>query len=106
MSASAICPVIHHFIGGTYCKEMHFGAGERLASHRHKYDHMAILVSGRVRVVLDGREQEISGFCVLNVPAGQEHGMIAVTDVHWLCIHATAVADPEKIDAALVEEVG
>lgn len=102
----AVPEVTLHLIGGTYCKEMRIPAGMRLVSHKHKYDHMAVLVSGRVRVVLDGLEQNVDGPRVLNIPAGIEHGMVAITEVVWLCIHATHVADPEKVDETLIEDAG
>lgn len=95
-------PVEHHFGGGVCIKSIRVSAGEVVVQHRHNYDHLSYLVHGTVDVAVDGVVSSHTGPCALTIEAGKHHGVRAVTDAIWLCIHATEVADPEHIDEVLV----
>jgi hypothetical protein len=45
-----------------------------------------------------------SGFAILNILADKPHGIKALEDSVWLCVHATDETDPEKIDETLIKE--
>jgi quercetin dioxygenase-like cupin family protein len=91
--------IAHHFVGGLYAKETHIPAGKWLAQHEHEYEHLAALMSGTALVEVDGAEQEHSAPKMLTIAAGKVHKVTAVTDVVWACLHATALTDPDEIDA-------
>jgi len=95
--------VHHHFSSGVYAKEVTIPAGMTLVQHRHKFDHMSVLASGTAMVSVGGKSAQFVGPAVLNIAAGQIHAVTAVTEVVWLCIHATDEVDPEKIDHEIVE---
>ncbi len=40
--------VIHHFGSGMYIKETRFKAGDWGEKHTHSFDHLSVLVSGRI----------------------------------------------------------
>jgi len=92
----------HRFGGGVYIKETHFLAGESGEKHIHDYDHLSYLVSGRVELKVDGVTVRLEGPKTLTIEAGKSHQVTALTNVTWLCIHATECTDPEKVDGVLL----
>lgn len=96
-------PVIsHHFGGGVYAKAAHAPAGMVLVQHKHVHDHLSILASGTVEVVVDNERREITAPACLTIEAGKHHGIKALTDVVWYCIHATDCTDAEQVDNVLI----
>jgi quercetin dioxygenase-like cupin family protein len=94
--------VQHHFGGGVYAKAVHIPAGYVLVQHKHKFDHLSVLASGIVVLDADGFRSEVKGPCCLNIKAGIHHGVKAVTDAVWYCIHASNEDSPEAADSELV----
>lgn len=92
----------HHFGGKAYVKETHIKAGEILVQHKHEYDHLSFLVSGIVEVQVDGVKTAITGPVGLTIEAGKHHGVKALTDTVWLCIHGTECTDPAEVDEVLI----
>ena len=88
----------HHFGGNTYIREESFKAGALMMQHVHKDDHQSILGCGDALLILDGVVTELTGPCVVFIPAGKRHALKAVTDVTWFCIRGTEETDPQKID--------
>lgn len=93
--------IVHHFVGGLYCKETHIPAGVKLTQHVHAFDHLSILATGRVLVTVDGEDTEHTGPAFLTIKAGKAHEVTALTDTVWACLHATDCTDPEHVDKAL-----
>ena len=93
----------HHFAGGLYAKETAFPAGSILVQHRHHYDHFALLASGMVEIEVDGQRSIAHAPQLLTIRAHQHHGVKALTDVVWFCIHATGETDPAHVDEVLIE---
>lgn len=104
--------ITHHFGGGVYAKETLVKAGQILVQHKHAHDHLSILASGKVEMLVDGVRSEITGPVCVTIRAGRYHGIKALTDVAWYCIHATDCIDPEHVDEVIVtsdsdpEEIG
>jgi quercetin dioxygenase-like cupin family protein len=96
--------ILHHFSDGVYARQMTLKAGHEVDTHEHKYSHLAILGSGSVIVEVDGEMEKRDGPCVIDIEAGKKHRIQALTDVVWFCVHATDVADPEKMDEVLIKE--
>ena len=92
----------HHFAAGLYAKETSIPAGMVLVQHRHRDDHLSILASGTVELEVDGQNTTHVGPACLTIKAGQHHGIKALTDAVWFCIHATDCDDPEKVDQLLI----
>ena len=94
----------HHFIAKEiYAKRAHIKAGSSLVQHTHPYDHAAALVSGTVRMDVDGLSHTETGPKMLLITAGQAHGITALTDVVWHCLHITADTDPMTVDATILK---
>lgn len=97
-------PLAHHFAGQLYAKETSFAAGSILVQHRHHYDHFAVLAAGSVEIEVDGRRSILHAPELVTIRAHEHHGVKALTDVVWFCIHATSETDPAHVDEVLIEQ--
>lgn len=94
--------ISHHFGGGMYIKATRFKAGDFAVKHKHSFEHLSVLVSGRVKLTVDNVSVEHEGFKILTVLADKLHQVECLTDTVWLCCHATECTDPEMIDHELI----
>lgn len=94
--------IVHHFGGGVYSKETHVQAGQILVQHKHEHDHLSILASGSVELMVDGVRSVLAAPACLTIQGGKHHGVRALTDVVWYCIHATDCTDESEVDQVLV----
>ena len=93
----------HHFSDGLYAKEAFFPAGMSILKHTHDFSHLSILAQGKV-VVLKGEELEIvNAPACMEIKTGLVHGVKAITDCVWFCIHATDEKDASKVDEVLIK---
>ena len=97
----------HHFVGqdqnkGVYAKQLKIPAGWVLESHKHTYDHLSILCSGIVSVLINGVRSVHHGPTALVIKAGENHTLRAITDVVWFCIHPTQETDEDKVDEVIL----
>lgn len=88
----------HHFAGGVYAKGYTIPAGHRLVQHKHSYSHLSVLAAGRAVLLVDGEKREISGPTCLTIEANKHHGVKALTECTWYCIH------PDEPDDDLIVE--
>ena len=99
--------VHHHFSNGVYAKEYRLAAGHTAITHKHNYPHMSILAQGEVVVTVEkvnpvgSLSYPLRAPEVIEIAAGLNHSIRAVTDTVWYCIHATDETDVEKIDQGL-----
>ena len=94
--------ISHFFGGGVYVKETRIPAGMVLVQHKHEHDHLSYLASGTVEVQVDGITRTVAGPAALTMAAGKHHGVKAITDSLWLCIHATDCEDEAEVDRVLI----
>lgn len=94
--------IAHHFGGGMYAKESRIPAGMVLVQHKHTYDHLSILASGTVELLVDGVRTELTGPACLTIAANKHHGVKALTEVVWFCCHATDCVDADHVDDGLI----
>ena len=95
---------VHHFSSGTYAKQMHLPKGYTAYSHKHNYDHLSILATGRALVATDEEQQEYIAPACITIRAGVNHAITALEDVTWFCIHATDETDETKVDQVIIGE--
>lgn len=101
--------ISHHFSTpnsegwGTYAKEYRLKAGEEAVTHRHRFNHLSILAQGEVVVTAGKVAYPLRGPAAIEIVAGVEHSIRAVTTAVWYCIHATKETDAEKIDHELIK---
>lgn len=94
----------HHFSDNLYAKESIFPKGSQIIQHKHKYDHLSILAKGKVILVIDDKEEIIEAPACINIKADKHHGVLALEDCVWFCIHATDETDINNIDQVLIKE--
>lgn len=94
--------IIHHFADHLYAKETIIPAGEHLLQHVHKFSHLSVLAKGKVIITTDKGQQTVEGPTCLEIKAGINHGVKALTDTVWYCIHATEEKDVNKIDEVII----
>ena len=92
----------HHFSAGVYAKETHIPAGHVLVQHAHKHDHLSILASGSIELLVDGVKSVVTAPACLTIAAGKHHGVKSLTDVVWYCIHATECTNADDVDEILI----
>lgn len=95
--------IVHHFGPHVYAKQMHLPAGQRVPTHRHRFDHLSVLARGTAVVEVDGKASTYHGPTGITIAAGRVHTITALTDIDWFCIHATDETDVGAIDATLIE---
>lgn len=92
----------HHFSNGLYAKEMHLPKDHFAVSHKHSYDHVSMLYQGRAKVTVNGVDEVYTAPAFIMIRAGQEHTILAESDVIWFCVHETDETDVEKIDKVAI----
>jgi quercetin dioxygenase-like cupin family protein len=95
----------HHFAGGVYAKGYTIPAGHRLVQHRHAEAHLSILAAGRAVLLVDGEKSELTGPVCITIEAEKHHGVKALTDCVWYCLHADE-PDHDQVVEPDNEEMG
>lgn len=94
--------ITHHFSQGLYAKQTAIPAGTAILKHTHDFSHLSILASGKVAVMKGEDVEVIEAPACIEIKAGLIHGVKAITDCVWFCIHATDEKDASKVDNILI----
>jgi len=94
--------ITHYFSDGLYAKETAFAAGTAILKHTHSFSHLSILAKGKVAVLRGTEIDIVDAPACIEIKAGMTHGVKAITDCVWFCIHATDEKDPLKVDEILI----
>lgn len=95
--------ISHHSVAEeVYIKRALIPSGVVLVQHDHPYDHASALVSGTVRLDVDGVSREVTGPAMLMIEAGKAHAITALTPSVWHCIHITDDTDPASVDNTIL----
>jgi len=94
--------ITHHFSDGLYAKESQFNEGMAILKHVHDFSHLSILAKGKVAVMKGEDVEVVEAPACIEIKAGLTHGVKALTDCVWFCIHATDEKDPSKVDNILI----
>ena len=94
--------ITHHFSDGLYAKETFVPSGMALLKHTHDFSHLSILAKGRVAVMKGDSIEIIHAPACIEIKANTIHGIKAISDCVWFCIHATDEKDSSKVDEILI----
>lgn len=73
--------------------------GEVVPGHAHRFDHLSLLLRGRMRVTVDGHEKTYSAPQEVVMAKGLTHRLEALDDnTIWLCIFACRDADGSAVE--------
>jgi len=95
----------HEFVGAQHDTNISFflviaepGGGPRL--HRHKYDEVVYLISGRAHWTVNGQEREAKAGDVFVVKAGEPHKFVSsgADPVRQIDIHLNATFEQELLE--------
>ena len=100
------CPVTNLFAPGIYWREMAIPAGTFAMGHKHKTEHVNVMLSGRVRVLVDGNVEELSAPQVFVSPPGTQKLVLALEDTRWANVHANPddLRDMDLLEARFIEK--
>lgn len=95
----------HHFVGPSYAKVTHIAAGKSLLQHRHKIDHVSMLVIGKVVIDTANGSLTVKAPWFGTIPAHTYHQVTAIEDALWACIweNPDGLMDPEALDRQVAE---
>lgn len=94
--------IVHHFSDGLYAKQMIIPADTMILKHTHSFSHLSILAAGKVAVMQGDDAEIIEAPACIEIKAGLVHGVKALTDCVWFCIHSTDEKDASKVDNVLI----
>ena len=94
--------ITHHFSDGLYAKQTFVPAGVAIMKHMHDFSHLSILAKGRVAVMKGEVIDIIEAPACLEIKANVVHGINAISDCVWFCIHATDEKDPSKVNDVIL----
>ncbi len=97
--------VNHFFAPGIYARALTRKAGAFIIGHKHKYEHLNLLLTGRLRVYMDGKVTEIVGPSLPFVSkAGIRKATYALEDSTLITFHPTNETDLDKLEEQLIEK--
>jgi hypothetical protein len=76
-------------------------AGTTLTGHIHKYPQINIAV-GDISVTTDTGVQRLTGFNIVESPAGTKRAGHAHADTIWVTIHGSTATDVETLEAEMI----
>jgi len=98
------CSVVHHFGPGVCIREVFMPAGTLAIGHRQKFDHLNVMLRGKVMIVKDdGSTQILIAPMIFTGKAGRKVGYV-LEDMVWQNIYATEVKDVEAIENLFIEK--
>jgi len=100
----AQCSVVHHFGPGVCIREVFMPAGTLAIGHKQKFEHLNIMLRGKVMVVTDdGATQVLTAPMIFTGKAGRKIGYI-LEDTVWQNVYATELKDINAIEDFYVEK--
>ncbi len=97
-------------VSNLFSRQMHFTkAGDIEHGHRHQFDHLTLLASGRLKVTVEGAVTEFSAPTMIFIHKDKLHELVALEDnTVAYCIHALRsgdgvgdIIDPASIPAGV-----
>ena len=96
------CRLAHHFGPGVYIRELWRPAGTVIIGHEHRTEHLNILVTGRLRVLMGDKVHDIVAPSVFLSKAGCRKITRAMEDSILMTVHPTNERDLDKLEDELV----
>jgi hypothetical protein len=98
------CSVVHHFGPGVCIREVFMPADTLAIGHKQKFDHLNIMLRGKVMIVTDdGSTQVLTAPMIFTGKAGRKIGYV-LEDMVWQNIYATELTDPDSVEAVFIEK--
>jgi hypothetical protein len=95
-------------VANLWSKQMHFKkAGDTEFGHEHTFDHLTLLATGALRVIVEDIPTEFKAPQMIYIKAGKKHELVALEDdtiaycIHALRDHEGNLLDPSMIPAGI-----
>jgi quercetin dioxygenase-like cupin family protein len=91
-------------VANLWSKMMHFKkSGDIERGHSHKFDHLTLLASGSLQVIVNGISSEFKAPQMIYIEAGKIHELIALEDnTIAYCIHALRDDEGTILDPSMI----
>lgn len=100
----ADCPVVHHFGPGVCIREVFMPAGTLAIGHHQKYEHLNLMLRGKVMVINDdGTAHVLSAPMIFVGKPGRKIGYV-LEDMVWQNIYATDLKNADDVEAYFIEK--
>jgi hypothetical protein len=97
-------PVQHHFAPGVYTREIFMPAGIFVIGHRHKTEHLNVVLSGRATVYYEGVVEEIKAPYIFKSGVDAQKVLFIHEDMRWATIHPTQETDLQVLEEMLIDK--
>lgn len=98
------CEVIHRFAPNLYIREVSIPAGTMAIGHWQRFEHLNVLLKGKVRIMHDDGSTELLEAPMMFVgKPGRKVGYIE-EDMVWQNIYSTSERDVEKLEAHFLDK--
>ena len=98
------CPVTHYFGPSLCIREVFMPAGTLAIGHIQKFDHMNVMLKGKVMVLGENGEMlTLTAPLIYVGKPGRKIGYV-LEDVTWQNIYATDLKDIDAVEAAFIEK--
>lgn len=99
----ADCPVAHHFGPGIYIREVTLPAGIFAVGHAQKFDHLNIMLTGKVAIVDEGKVRVLEAPMIFTGKPGRKVGYVIETCV-WQNVYATEETNIDALEAYYLDK--
>jgi hypothetical protein len=100
----AECSVVHHFGPGVCIREVFMPAGTLAIGHKQKFEHLNIMLRGKVLVTNDdGSTQVLTAPMIFTGKPGRKIGYV-MEDMVWQNVYATDLKDASAVEDMFVEK--
>ena len=96
-------PLTHHFSPGIYMREIFMPKGAFVIGHKHKTQHLNVVLSGSARVMVDGQIYDIQAPYIMESGPGVRKVLFIEEDMRWATVHVNS--DEERNVAKLEERL-
>ena len=102
---SAGIEVSDFFVGDGYAKLFQMPTGSTLGQHKHRIYHYSTLLTGTVRLTINGVGRVLTAPATIRIEAGAEHVIVALEPSLWGCLwtNASRLTDPGAFEASVIE---
>jgi hypothetical protein len=99
------CPLEHRFSPGVYVRQITMPAGAFVIGHKHKTQHLNIVMTGRARVMMNGIIEEIVAPCIFESQSGVQKVLLIEEDMVWATVHTNHddCQDVVKLEEKLID---
>lgn len=95
-------PMNHFFGKHLYVRQAFYPKGSIVVGRIHKYDHVFMLVSGKITVWTVNGKQLLTGPCIFESKAGTQR--VGYVHAHAMCLNMHGVADETEISSGNSDE--